>query len=1062
MFYLHLSNRTENLIRQLSEVLSLDEDRDPFSPEYFLIQSQGMERMLSQQLAHRFTSWCNYKYMLPTRFFTLMADWLGMGSGSEEYAREKVCWHLETILRRVSGEQFALLSHYLASDSMGMKRYQLARQLAYVYDQYQIMRLQMIDGWEQGKCSTDHSTEGFQMELWNLLHQAIGHSHHRGVFLRDLITLLSGSDDFSSVLPERLSVFGLHSLPPLFLSCLQALARHCDVHFYLLLPCETYWAEQVTQQTQLRKNIASLRQGKQVEDSQNPSHPLLASLGQQGRDFQNMLLQDIECAGEFKSFDDPLDEADPCLLHRLQSDLLKGVLSRQKQKASPPKDDSLAVVSAHSPHREMMILKDRILHWLDNDPDLTLKDIVVMAPDIQDYSGLIPAVFHDIPHSIADRNPALSNRLIAVFLQFLTLCSGRFGWSEVLDLLEREEVYSRFEIRENDLELIRHWVLSSGIRWGLTAEHKQELGLPGKEECTWRSGIDRLLMGYAVSGESEVDGVLPYQDIEGGMAAPLGGLSSFCEILEQAHDAFSRFHTLEQWADILSGYGDRLFVADGDDSLLELYRILTDLGQEYGSLHQGTLSFEVIRSWVEDAATEKKSSSGFLRGQLTFCSMLPMRSIPFQKVCLLGLNDTVFPKNDRHPPFDLLGVQFLPGDRSRRSDDRYQFLEAILSARQSLYVSYVGQSIRSNDTLPPSVVVSELLEVVQFYGIDALTECHPLQGFSKSYFSGSNDFFSYDRSLFGVACALQEKDALPDPWWQGSLEEQKREGVPVAELFAFFGNPQKYFVQRILGIRPGNSISSLEEHEPFVLDSLQKYLLEEDLISGRLGGKEWGQLRQQVQTAGQWMLGTPGQIGFEKTQQEQQTFLARVMEQQDIGREEDRFVDVQLDGLHLCGQLGCLYENGSFLFRYANLKAKDIMTAWLHHCLSAVCCDQARDTRLLAKDFELLFEAGSASLKDLQQLLAVFLQGRQTPSMLLLEPALAYARQREKNEAGRKGDPLLKAVASFERSLEKGFEAEWDVLYQGQSIDSLFGAEFVEMADWLYESIWKMADVREL
>ena len=1063
MFYLHLSNRTENLIRQLSEVLSLDVDRDPFSPEYFLIQSQGMERMLSQQLAHCFTSWCNYEYMLPTRFFALMADRLGMDSGPEEYAREKVCWHLENILRRVSGEQFALLNHYLASDSMGMRRYQLARQLAYVFDQYQIMRLHMIDDWQQGKRSTDNSAEGYQMELWNLLHQAIGHSHHRGVFLRDLITLLSGSDDFSSVLPERLSVFGLHSLPPLFLSCLQALARHCEVHFYLLSPCETYWAEQVTQQTQLKKNIASLRQGKQVvEDMRNESHPLLASLGQQGREFQNMLLQNVEFAGEFKSFDDPLDEADPCLLHRLQSDLLKGVLSRQKQKASLPNDDSLAVVSAHSPHREVMILKDRILHWLDNDPDLTLKDIVVMAPDIQDYSGLVPAVFHDIPHSIADRNPALSNRLIAVFLQFLTLCCGRFGWSEVLDLLEREEVYPRFDIRENDLELIRHWVVSSGIRWGLTGEHKQELGLPGREECTWRSGLDRLLMGYAVSGDSEVDGVLPYQDIEGSMAAPLGGLSSFCEILEQAHDAFSRPHTLEQWADILAGYGDRLFVADGGDSLLELYGIVTDLGQEYGSLHQGTLSFEVIRSWVEDAATEKKSSSGFLRGQLTFCSMLPMRSIPFQKVCLLGLNDTVFPKNDRHPPFDLLGVQFLPGDRSRRSDDRYQFLEAILSARQSLYVSYVGQSIRSNDTLPPSVVVSELLEVVRLYGVEELTECHPLQGFSKKYFSSNDDLFSYDRRLLGVACALQAGVSSPDPWWQGSVNVQKREVVPVAKLFAFFGNPQKYFVQHILGIRLDNSISSLEEHEPFTLDPLQKYLLEQDLISGRLGGKEWDHLRQQVQTAGQWMLGTPGEIGFEKTQEEQQTFLARLMEQEEMGREDDRFVDVQLDGLRLSGQLGSLYENGSFLFRYATLKAKDIMTVWLHHCLAAVCCEQARDTRLLAKNSELLFPAGSASREDLQNLVSIFLQGQQTPSMLLLEPALAYAGQREKLEETGRGDPLLKAVASFGRSLEKGFEAEWDVLYQGQSMDSLFGAEFVEMADWFYESIWKRADVREL
>ena len=1060
MFYLHLSNRTENLIRQLSEVLKLTEDRDPFSPEYFLIQSQGMERMLSQQLAKSFTSWCNYEYMLPTRFFALMADRLGMDSGPEEYARDKICWHFESILCGVSGEQFSALSRYIASDSNGMKRYQLARQLAYVFDQYQIMRLHMIDGWEQGRLFTDNSAEGYQMELWNLLRDAIGHSRHRGVFLRDLINLLSGNNDFSSVLPARLSVFGLHSLPPLLLNCLQAMANHSEVHFYLLSPCQTYWSEQVTRQAQLRKNIASLRQGKQVADIRNESHPLLASLGQQGRDFQNMLLQDVEFAGEFKSFEDPLDEGNPCLLHILQSDLLKGELTLQQEPLS--EDESLAVVSAHSPYREMMILKDRILHWLDNDPDLNLKDIVVMAPDIQEYSGLIPAVFHDIPHSIADGNLALSNTFIAVFLQFLNLCSSRFGWSEVLDLLEQEEIYPRFDIRKNDLELIRHWVISSGIRWGLTGEQKQELGLPGREECTWRSGLDRLLMGYAVGGDVEVDGILPYQDIEGSMAAPLGGLSFFCEILEQAHDTFSRLHTLEGWAEIFAEYADRLFVADGDDSLLELYGIFTDLSQEYGSLHSGMIHFEVIRSWVEGEATEKKSSSGFLRGQLTFCSMLPMRSIPFQNVCLLGLNDTVFPKNDRHPPFDLLSWKLFPGDRSRRSDDRYQFLEAILSARKSLYVSYVGQSIRSNDTSPPSVVVSELLEVVQLYGLDELTEYHPLQGFSRKYFSESCDFFSYDKRLLGVSSALQKGVSLPDPWWQGSIDEQKTEVVSIAGLLSFFQNPQKYFVQQILGIRLGNGISSIEEHEPFTLDPLQKYLVEQDLVSGRLSGKEWGCLCQQIQTAGQWMLGAPGKVGFEKKQKEQQTFLKRLMAQQEIEREEDKFIDLQLDDVNLTGQLGSLYKNGSFLFRYANLKAKDIVAAWVHHCLSAVCCDQATETSVLAKDYELLFPAGTASRKDLQELVFIFLQGRQTPSMLLLEPALAYAEQREKFEETGRGDPLLKAVSTFERSMENGFEAEWDLLYQGQNTENLFGPEFVELCNWFYETIWKRANVREL
>ncbi len=283
MFYLHLSNRTENLVSQLAEVLSLDKERDPFSPEYFLIQSQGMERMLSQQMANRFTSWCNYEYMLPTRFFALLADRLGVAPGPEEYAREKLCWRLEDTLRSLSGDAFNVLSRYAASDSSGLKRYQLAQQLAYVFDQYQIMRLPMVDGWERRRLSSQkrNPAERYQMELWNLLRLKIGHSRHRGVLLRDLIQLLQGDADYSAILPERLSVFGLHSLPPILLSCLQALATRCELHFYLLSPCEVFWTDQMRPQAQLRNTSAA-------------HHPLLSSLGQQGREFQDMLLRGVE------------------------------------------------------------------------------------------------------------------------------------------------------------------------------------------------------------------------------------------------------------------------------------------------------------------------------------------------------------------------------------------------------------------------------------------------------------------------------------------------------------------------------------------------------------------------------------------------------------------------------------------------------------------------------------------------------------------------------------------------------------------------------------------------
>jgi exodeoxyribonuclease V gamma subunit len=1057
MFYLHHSNRTENLMAQLSEVLRLDGQRDPFAPEYFLIQSQGMERMLSQRLSHVFGSWCNYEYMLPTRFFSSMAQRLGVHDGPEDYGREQLCWHLDAMFRSISGEIFTPLIRYMKGDGNGLKRYQLAQQLAYVFDQYQIMRLAMIDGWEKGQLSTESPSEGYQMELWNMLVARIGHSRHRGAFLRDLIQLLEVEVDYD-VLPRRLSVFGIHSMPPILLSCLRALAIHCDVHFYLLAPCEQFWGDQLTAKAQLKGGGFS-ENSPQGEEGSPLGHPLLAALGQQGREFQNMLMEEIDVAQEYPSFDDPLRSGHTSLLCELQSDLLGGTL--RPALTAFVKDDSLIVTSAHSPHREMMILRDRILYWLDQDPDLALKDIVVMAPDIQKYSALIPALFHDIPHSVADKNPALSNPFLAVFLQFMRLVSGRFPWSEVLDLLEREQVYPSFSLEEADLETIRHWVVDSGIRWGLSVAQKQDLGLPGRSECSWESGLARLFMGYATARSGDVAGVLPYVDIEGSAAASLGGLSLFCEILEEAWRQFSKDRSLGAWAELLGDFAGRLFGAGDDDGLVELHGLLSALGGEVGQWHQEEISYEVISHWLEGAAEEKRSSAGFLRGQLTFCSMLPMRSIPFAKVCLLGLNDGVFPKNDFHPPFDLLGEAMQVGDRSRRSDDRYQFLEAILSARSSLYLSYVGQSIRSNDEIPPSVVVSEIIELMQFYKVKGLVDVHPLHGFSLEYFNEDSSLFSYERQLLQVGVALHAHEYKELPWWHGRVERVADASADVEAFLAFFRDPQKYFVRQVLGISFGFREAGVEESEPFTLHGLESYVVDQELVAAEVSGVDRQQMQQQVQASAQWPLGTPGGLGFTEKYHELSPFTAEVKSHLQQGQEEGSYLDGNFYGLQLSGRLGALYGDGRFLFRYANLKGKDILGAWVYHCLSHVCLGEERETTLLGRDMELIFPAGCVREGDLADLVALFLHGLQAPSPLMVEAAFVYAQQAQKTEESGRGDPVAKARASVENQFIRYKNSQWELLFRGQESEDLCTDEWLAKCEWFYESIWKRAHVRE-
>lgn len=490
MFILHSSNKTENLVAHLAAVIESSPLSSPFEKEVFLIQSQGMERWLSQQLAGHFNVWGNYQFLFPSKFFSVMALKIDSRLHDSVFERDVMLWRLEALLRtipwKVFSEQqpgnpvddFAPVKHYLSGENISLKRYQLARQLAQIFDQYQLMRPDMLDEWQLNRTLYDTKTERWQKGLWQEIIRDTGRKH-RGSLWLDVIAKLNAAQvgAFSGSMPERISVFGLHTMPPLFLSYLQGLSKHCQVHLFLLNPAQTFWADLISKRWQ-------------TGDENSVGHPLLSMLGQQGREFQEMLLEQTQFDFEPESFEPVLN---PNNLQQLQNDILNNRLDVQPMQ----NDGSISIHACHSRMREVEVLKNQLLQALENDATLELRDIVVMAPDIQLYEPFISAVFIDIQHAVADRSLRLSNSSLDAFIRFLNLSQSRFGWRSVLDLLEQKVVYPAFGLAESDLESIKHWIQDTHVRWGKSAEHMRELDLPEINANTW----------LAVDAGSIIDGL---------------------------------------------------------------------------------------------------------------------------------------------------------------------------------------------------------------------------------------------------------------------------------------------------------------------------------------------------------------------------------------------------------------------------------------------------------------------------------------------------------------------------------------------------------------------------
>jgi len=541
---LYTSNRLETLTEKLAEVL----DRplsSPLQSEVVIVQSQGMARWLKLELARRNGICANCSFPFPKIF---CAEVLAANSADPStrptLTREVMLWEIMRLLPEMLNQpEFGPLKDYLSDPSDIRKRFQLCSQIANLFDQYLVFRPDLILAWDQGQLNCAGVDEGnhevWQATLWRGLRQGKA-GQHLAALWKEFGERAAKPDFKPSNVPERLLIFGISALPPSYLQIFCALGALAKVHFFLLQPSKEYWGLIVN----ARESEKILKTAKKGDASDQELHleagnHLLASMGLLGRDFLNLVLDSGEW-DEDRAFSDPQEGT---LLQNVQADIfhLRDRGRDDCPKLSVPRTDtSLLVHCCHSPLREVEVLYDHLLDWLERDATLAPRDELVMTPDIEAYAPFIQAVFDSleendkrIPFSIADRGACAAGHVIDAFLNLLRLPSTRLEASSVLRILETDAVRKKFGLAESDLDMIRVWIRRTNVRWGQDANHREKLGLPGLAENTWQQGIERLFLGYAMAGKGEkmFQDVLPFDDLEGGSAEVLGHFAEYLKSL---------------------------------------------------------------------------------------------------------------------------------------------------------------------------------------------------------------------------------------------------------------------------------------------------------------------------------------------------------------------------------------------------------------------------------------------------------------------------------------------------------------------------------------------------
>ncbi|MBP7868210.1 MAG: exodeoxyribonuclease V subunit gamma [Acidobacteria bacterium] len=1076
-----MGNRLEDLADRLVRSLREHPPADPLEPEHVLTQTEGMAHWVTLRVAAGCDSAAHLRFLTPERLLDHLAAALEpLPEGPSPFDPHLLPWAVAGALpdaAGASGEAGETLRLYLGGGTTApgseSRRFQLAARVADLFDQYTVYRPDVLEAWESGRTTGDDGGhEVWQAALWREVRRRAADAVPRHLRARRVIERLRASPPGAVPgLPGRLSAIGVSTLPPLFVELLDALGRHLPVTAHLLNPSRDYWLDLLTppeRRRLIRRNAGEDEALLHLE----AGNPLLASLGRTTRDFLGLLPHDALFDQSAECWADPAGEAPAPLLAALQADILEN--RRPDGGAGPALPGpgcagSLRLAVCRSPRREVEVLHDHLLRLFEETAGLEPRDVVVMTPDVEIFAPLVEAVFGasalpgapgepvgdaggnspHLPFTLADRPVRKENAVAEALGDFLEAAEGRLDLPAVWDLFELVPVQARFPVAEEARARLRERLAQTGVRWGLDGAFKKDrFGVPDDPAHTWRFGLDRLMLGWVMGGSSGPGaetpspeeggppmfaGILPDDRAAGLDAGALGAFVEFMSRLEGFVEAVRTPRTLAAWAAFLrEGLLGAFFDPDpaGESAAWvdeEIDRLAE--GETVAGFREA-IPFPVLRDHFRGALNAVVSTAGYLRGGITFCTLKPLRSVPFRVVCLLGMDHDAFPRRTPAPGFNLAAARPRPGDRDPRETDRHLFFETLLSARDHLYVSWTGFGVSDGRERLPSSVVSELIDTLRLYlpgpPADAAVEgyaalppsvctVHPLHPFSRAYFDGSDpELFSYSAENLEAAraegCTRGQPTGRKDPGEPASPGTFHRFaplpspdpallGPDVVRFARFFKDPCAFLLRERLGTRLEEAEEERLEEEPFSLGRLGKYQVQEEILSTLRSGS--GFRSDLLRAAGKLPPGGPGTIEGRELHREADAMFLRFAEVAGASPgSAPETVPVDLRGLGAEGRVSVggfvdgVWGRRRVVCRPSKAHGETLAELWVHHL--ALCCREAADESHYigpgGEGFSLAAVGGDEARERLSDLADLYLEGLRRAVPFFAKPAWEYVK----------------------------------------------------------------------
>jgi exodeoxyribonuclease V gamma subunit len=1030
MFRLHTSNDAAKLADVLGEQLCAARD-NPLIPARVLVPQAGLKRWLQGYLAERLGVIANVEFTPPAQF-----AWELLRAARPELPErspfdvEVLRWHLYALLgEAIEGAALAPLREYLSPEGDPLRRFALSLELARAYERMQGYRREKLLAWERGA-----DTDNWQAALWRRVLPRVG-GMSRAARVDDWLRRFDpeyppGRFEEKPAppgLPGFFACFACSKVSPDVLRMLAVAGRHCDVDFHLPLPSRGYLGDTPTRRRETWQWLRDKQGG----------NPLITSQGGALAGFIELLYgyRHVRPDDEIELFDNGIDRTS--LLGRVRDDILDHAAPGDDGRAALP-DDSIQFHACHTPLREVQTLHDALLAMFEKDSTLQPRDVAVMAPDIALYAPAIEAVFGGVergdprwlPFNMGDAGAAALHPVAQLFLDLLDAPGSRWEANELLDVLAVPGVMRRFDLDSDAVARLSRRLRDAGVRWGEDA--RARAGCGDYREFSWAFGIERVLAGFAIGDDDAADLVgdtAPVQGVEGAAFANLDAVLAVLEIWRHLREESPRSRTASAWQAFLNAALDGLYQSDPRDTaeLRALERIrgaLARLARDCDTADADlALPWSDVRAFLRGAVGAADPHQYLFTGGITFCGMVPLRVVPFRVICLLGMDEVAFPRREANGLDPLLADRRAGnaerGDRDVRADDRLLFLQLLAAARDVFFVSWIGRDTHTNEMRPPSVVVSELLDMLeQGYLLRpadnaarktqaaALPRVEPLQPFDATLFGVNGEPPRSFHASWQPAAAARRRsaDALP-PFASEALPLAAASGeeIRLDALKRFFDDPARGFLEGALQLRLPRDADEDADLEPLQPDHP---LLRYDLANALLGRgdadaaheKQW--LRAQGRLPPGGLADAALDIARERADRLR---LAIDVFTRGEPRLDDITARVQLDpGTWLSGSVTDIHPAGLVRYSPGGLSGKRVLRAWIDTLFVALAGDAATTCRFLwldggeVEERELRIDGAAEACVHLSRLIAAWRDGLRQPLPLFPDASLQALRPKQK------------------------------------------------------------------